>query len=77
MIIDIHRHYNRDEGDLERYMERADSIGIEKVGMSTCAPPYEGAVSGGLRVQLRWRMNSSAPMAPSRTSSAASSDSSK
>lgn len=40
LIIDIHRHYHRDEGDLERYMERAASIGIEKVGMSTCGPLF-------------------------------------
>jgi len=40
MLIDIHRHYNRDEGDLDRYMERAASIGIEQVGMSTCGPLF-------------------------------------
>jgi len=40
MIIDIHRHYHRVEGELEQYMERARSIGIEKVGMSTCGPLF-------------------------------------
>lgn len=40
MLIDIHRHYSMAEGDLERYMERAGSIGIEKVGLSTCGPLF-------------------------------------
>ncbi len=39
-IIDIHRHYHRVEGELEQYMERARSIGVEKVGISTCGPLF-------------------------------------
>ncbi|MEA3403512.1 MAG: amidohydrolase family protein [Armatimonadota bacterium] len=40
MLIDIHRHYHRVEGELEEYMQRARSIGVEKVGMSTCGPLF-------------------------------------
>lgn len=36
MLIDIHRHYSREDGDLERYLERAAAIGVERVGLSTC-----------------------------------------
>lgn len=40
MLIDIHRHYSREQGDLERYLERAASIGVERVGLSTCGPLF-------------------------------------
>ena len=40
MIIDIHRHYRLVEGELDEYVERARSIGVEKVGLSTCGPLF-------------------------------------
>lgn len=40
MIIDIHRHYHRVEGELEEYVQKARSLGIEKVGLSTCGPLF-------------------------------------
>lgn len=40
MVIDIHRHYHMDEGDLDAYLERARSIGVERVGLSTCGPLF-------------------------------------
>jgi len=39
-IIDIHRHYHVTEGDLEKYMARADEAGVTKIGMSTCGPLF-------------------------------------
>jgi len=40
MIIDIHRHYHRVEGELQQYVEKARALGIEKVGLSTCGPLF-------------------------------------
>jgi len=40
VIIDIHRHYHRVEGELEEYVDKARSLGIEKVGLSTCGPLF-------------------------------------
>lgn len=40
MIIDIHRHYHRVEGELEEYVARARALDIEKVGLSTCGPLF-------------------------------------
>ncbi len=39
-VIDIHRHYHRNEGDLDAYIERADEAGVTQVGLSTCGPLF-------------------------------------